>query len=72
MTPVSEGVIAIVVAGVGLAGQVMNYILHLRIRAAILESEKRTLDEVHEEYLPRELCFGPCRAKAKTSSFETY
>jgi hypothetical protein len=53
----NEGsIVAIAIASVGVAGQVVNYFLHLRIRAAILESERDVLDKVRLEYVLKELC----------------
>jgi hypothetical protein len=39
-----------------LLGQVINYILHLRIRTAILESEGKVLKQVDELYVRKETC----------------
>lgn len=46
-----------VAVGLGIVatvGQVMNYLLHLKLKAAILESEQKTLEKVEERYVRKD------------------
>jgi hypothetical protein len=55
----SEGIIALIIAGVSLLGQVANIYLHLRVRNAILENDKEARQERDErlkEYVLIEVC----------------
>ena len=46
-------VIAAVLGGLAVLGQVVNVVLHLRIRTAILESEGKMKDWVDEHFVRR-------------------
>lgn len=65
----SEGsIIAVVIAGLGLIGQVINYVLALKIRNAILESEKGILEKVDDKYVDKAICiYARCSARGPTS-----
>jgi hypothetical protein len=55
----------VLIALLALAGQAVNLYLNLKIRAALLESEKRVMEAVHRDYLPREVFAAVCRHPAK-------
>lgn len=61
-------IVAIAIAGVSLAGQLVNVLLHLRIRTAILEQDKaaaREVDEKLKEYVQKETCFATHHPNAR-------
>lgn len=51
--------ISAVAAVLAIAGQAANAYLFQRLRADLLELEKRVLKQVAEEYLRKEMVFGP-------------
>jgi hypothetical protein len=65
----TEGsIVAIAVAGVGLAGQVVNVFLHLRIRNAILEqalSADEKFDKKLQDYVLEKTCQATHRLEAR-------
>jgi len=52
----SDGLIAVVVSVVALASQGFNVWLSLRLRVALLEMEKRVLDQVDRDFVRQGVC----------------
>lgn len=48
--------IAVLLGLLSLVGQAANYLLHLKLRTAILESEQKTLEKVEAHYVREETC----------------
>lgn len=48
--------LAVILGALALGGQAFNYILHLRVHGAILESERRMYDRIAREFVRREVC----------------
>jgi len=57
--------VAAMMGGLAVAGQLVNVMLNLKLRASLLESEKRVLGEVAEIYRRADIC------DAKMDAFET-
>ena len=53
--------LAVGLGGAAALGQLLNYILHLRLKSAILESEQKTLEKVDQHYVRNETCQAAMR-----------
>jgi len=52
----------VVISGLAVGGQLLNVILNLKLRAAVLESEQRVLEKVERKYHSKEACEGERKA----------
>lgn len=57
----SADYLAVALGFVAIVGQALNYILHLRVRSAILESERQLLATVGREFVRKETCVAEMR-----------